>query len=184
MNILGVLSIVTKHIPIKCEGHSGLIPRILALFIDLFICKIITFLIILTLSYFNLIEIDNLLSRLYSFYLEVDGWKLLKLKEIYFSQDNLQYMAMLFLTFTLYSSFFKISTQRCTPGKSIFKIIVVNHDGSGLNIGQALLRSSLTFISFLMLPIGIISFLTALYSREKISLHDRICDTRVVKFHH
>lgn len=184
INILGILSIVTRHIPIKCEGHSGLIPRLLALLIDLFICKIVAFLIILALSFFKILEVQDLLSRLYSFYLEVDGWKLVKLKDIYFSQDNLQYMAILFATFVFYSSFFKISSQRCTPGKSIFKIIVVNHDGVSLNMGQAMLRSSLIFISFLILPIGIISFLTALYSREKISLHDRICDTRVVKFYH
>ena len=183
MPVLGLLSLVTSGIPIKCEGHSGLIPRMLALFLDLFICKILAFLIVLMLSYLGIIEISNLLAHLYSFYMEVDGWKLLTLKEIYLSQDNLQYIIAFFLTFMFYSSFFKISAQRCTPGKSIFKIIVVNHDGSSLNMGKALLRSALIFISFLILPIGIISFLTALYSREKISLHDRICDTRVVKFH-
>lgn len=183
MPILGAISLITKNIPIKCESHSGLIPRFISLLIDLFICKIIAFVVILFLSFLNIIEIPNLLAHLYSFYLEVDSWKLINFKDIYLSQDNAQYIAAFFITFTFYSSFFKISKQRCTPGKSIFKIIVVNHDGSGLNIGKALLRSSLIFISFLILPLGIISFFIALYSKEKVSLHDRICDTRVVKFH-
>ena len=148
MPLLGILSIVTRHIPIKCEAHSGLAPRVLALFLDLLICKIIAFLIILTLSAIGVIEIKDLLTHLYSFYLEVDGWRTISLKQLYFSQDNAQYMLFFFLTFILYSSVFKISAQRCTPGKSIFKIIVVNHDGSGLNMGKALLRSSLIFISF------------------------------------
>jgi len=124
-----------------------------------------------------------MLSHLYSFYLEVDSWKMINFKDIYLSPDNAKYIGALFTTFIFYSAFFKISKQRCTPGKSIFKIIVVNHDGSGLNMGKALLRSSLIFISFLILPIAITSFLIALYSKERISLHDRICDTRVVKFH-
>lgn len=183
MYLLGILSIFTRNIPTKCESHSGLAPRILALLLDLFICKIIAFLLLLLLSAINLIEIKSLLSHLYSFYLEVDGWNITQIKNLYFSKDNLQYIIALFITFTFYSSFFKISTQRSTPGKSIFKIIVVNHDGSGLNIGKALLRSSLIFVSFLILPIAMTSFLIAFYSKEKISLHDRICDTRVVKFH-
>jgi len=183
MPILGTLTLITRNLPSKCESHSGVIPRALAMIIDLFICKIIAFVVILILSFVNVIEINELLSHLYSFYLEVDGWKMINFQEIYFSSDNAKYLLALFLTFTLYSSFFKISQQRCTPGKSIFKIIVVNHDGSGLNMAKALLRSSLIFVSFLILPLGIISFFIALYSKERISLHDRICDTRVVKFH-
>lgn len=183
MSLLGALSLITRNLPHKCESHSGVVPRALAMIIDLFICKIIAFVIILFLSYLNIIQINNLLSHLYSFYLEVEGWKMTDLKNIYLSADNTKYLISLFITFTLYCAFFKVSKERCTPGKSIFKIIVVNHDGSGLNIGKAMLRSSLVFISFLILPIGIISFFIALYSKEKISLHDRICDTRVVKFH-
>lgn len=183
MLLFQTLTKFNSNIANKCPAHSSLTRRFLALLIDLFICKIAAFLLIILLSYINIMNINNPLSYLYSFKNELNLWKITDLFLVLLNFDNLKYLLIFFLTFTSYSTIFKISKTKSTIGQSIFKIIVVNHDGSSLNIKQALIRSSLIFISFLILPLGIISFLKALYSKERISLHDELCDTRVVNFH-
>jgi uncharacterized RDD family membrane protein YckC len=65
-----------------------------------------------------------------------------------------------------------------TPGKKLCKIRVVNADGSPVSYAKATGRFFGYMLSALILGIG---FLMAAWDPEKRALHDRLCDTRVVK---
>ncbi len=65
-----------------------------------------------------------------------------------------------------------------TPGKKLCRIRVVNTDGSQVTYGKATGRFFGYILSSLILCIG---FLMAAWDDEKRALHDRICDTRVIK---
>lgn len=65
-----------------------------------------------------------------------------------------------------------------TPGKKMCKIKVVNPDGTQVSYGKATGRFFGYFLSMLILGIG---FLMAAWDDEKRALHDRLCDTRVIK---
>ncbi len=65
-----------------------------------------------------------------------------------------------------------------TPGKKLCKIRVVNADGSSVTYGKATGRFFGYILSSLILSIG---FLMAAWDEEKRALHDRLCNTRVIK---
>jgi uncharacterized RDD family membrane protein YckC len=65
-----------------------------------------------------------------------------------------------------------------TPGKKMCRIRVINADGSQVSYGKATGRFFGYFLSSFILCIG---FLMAAWDDEKRALHDRLCDTRVVK---
>jgi uncharacterized RDD family membrane protein YckC len=65
-----------------------------------------------------------------------------------------------------------------TPGKKLCKIRVVNPDGSPVGYGKATGRFFGYWLSSLILGIG---FLMASWDEEKRALHDRLCNTRVIK---
>jgi len=65
-----------------------------------------------------------------------------------------------------------------TPGKKLCKIRVVNADGSQVSYGKATGRFFGYMLSTLILFIG---FFMAAWDDEKRALHDRLCDTRVIK---
>jgi uncharacterized RDD family membrane protein YckC len=65
-----------------------------------------------------------------------------------------------------------------TPGKKMCKIKVVNADGSKVTYGKATGRFFGYILSSLICGIG---FLMAAWDDEKRALHDRVCDTRVIK---
>ena len=65
-----------------------------------------------------------------------------------------------------------------TPGKKLCKIRVVNADGSPVSYGKAAGRFFGYILSSLILCIG---FLMAAWDDEKRALHDRLCNTRVIK---
>jgi len=65
-----------------------------------------------------------------------------------------------------------------TPGKKLCRIRVVNADGSPDGYGKATGRFFGYLLSSLILCIG---FLMAAWDDEKRALHDRLCNTRVVK---
>lgn len=65
-----------------------------------------------------------------------------------------------------------------TPGKMICRLRVVRPDGAAIRYPRALGRYLATILSQIILFIG---YLMAAFDPEKRSLHDRICDTRVVK---
>ncbi|MEW6488740.1 MAG: RDD family protein [Thermodesulfobacteriota bacterium] len=65
-----------------------------------------------------------------------------------------------------------------TPGKMVCGLKVVRPDGSHITYLRALGRYLANFLSMIFLYIG---YLMAAFDRQKRSLHDRICDTRVIR---
>ncbi len=65
-----------------------------------------------------------------------------------------------------------------TPGKMACKIEVIRVDGSPMTYGRATGRYFAEILSTLTLFIG---YIMAAFDEEKRALHDRICDTRVVR---
>lgn len=76
-----------------------------------------------------------------------------------------------------YESYF-VGRFGATPGKMACSLKVVLMDGGKVSYPRALARSFAKILSGLILFIG---FLMAAFDEEKRSLHDRICETRVVK---
>jgi uncharacterized RDD family membrane protein YckC len=68
--------------------------------------------------------------------------------------------------------------HEATPGKMIFGLKVVRPDGSPISTGQAVGRFFSYILSSIILLIG---FMMAGWDDEKRALHDRICDTRVIR---
>ena len=65
-----------------------------------------------------------------------------------------------------------------TPGKMACKIEVIRADGSPMTYGRATGRYFAEILSSLTLLIG---YIMAAFDDEKRALHDRVCDTRVVR---
>jgi len=83
---------------------------------------------------------------------------------------NLIYVIVFVIIFT--------ATQyKGSPGKLICRIQVVNSDMSKISIGKSIGRYFSYIISGVILMIG---FMMAGWTKEKRTLHDMICDTRVV----
>jgi uncharacterized RDD family membrane protein YckC len=89
-------------------------------------------------------------------------------------------LAMMFVQMAVgaaYGSFF-IGRFGATPGKMAVGIRVIRPDGSSVSYLRALGRVFAEYLSSLILLIG---YIMAGFDEEKRSLHDRICDTRVVR---
>jgi uncharacterized RDD family membrane protein YckC len=71
-----------------------------------------------------------------------------------------------------------IGKYGATPGKMACKIEVIRADGLPLTYGRAAGRFFAEWLSGLTLGIG---YIMAAFDEEKRALHDRICDTRVVR---
>ena len=65
-----------------------------------------------------------------------------------------------------------------TLGKLALGLRVVRPDGSGLTLGRSVARFFSTWISGFIFCIG---YILAAFDDEKRSLHDRICETRVIR---
>lgn len=70
-----------------------------------------------------------------------------------------------------------LTQNGATPGKMVFGLQVIRSDGSGLTVGRAIARYFAPTLSGLILFIG---YLMAAFDAEKRTLHDHICDTRVI----
>ena len=86
---------------------------------------------------------------------------------------------MLILEYGLPAAYeiFFIGKYGATPGKMLLKVKVVGPDGQKISYGRATGRYFAKMLSYLTLYIG---FLMAFWDDEKRTLHDRICQTRVV----
>ena len=71
-----------------------------------------------------------------------------------------------------------VSRLGATPGKMALDLKVVRPDGERLTYGRALGRYFGTMLSGLIVGIG---YIMAAFDDEKRALHDRICDTRVIR---
>ncbi len=69
------------------------------------------------------------------------------------------------------------SSWQATVGKKVLGIRVIRADGSDVSYGRATGRSFAELISYLVFMIG---YIMAAFTDQKKSLHDIICDTRVV----
>jgi uncharacterized RDD family membrane protein YckC len=78
----------------------------------------------------------------------------------------------------IYAWFF-ISRYQATPGKMALGMKIVRADGSRLTTGRIIGRYFAEILSGL-LTLGI-GYIMAGFDEEKRSLHDRICDTRVIR---
>jgi uncharacterized RDD family membrane protein YckC len=76
-----------------------------------------------------------------------------------------------------YAIFF-ISRYSATPGKMAVGLKLVRSDGSQLSTGRIIGRHFSEVLSYLTLLIG---YIMAAFDEEKRALHDRICDTRVIR---
>ena len=76
----------------------------------------------------------------------------------------------------VYTTWF-LGKHGATPGKMACKLRVVTADGGKISYARALGRHFATWISAMILWIG---FLMAAFDSQKRTLHDRICDTRVI----
>lgn len=82
-----------------------------------------------------------------------------------------------FLMEVAYRIFF-VGAYGATPGKMACKIRIVNSDGSKLSYAKATGRAFAEYLSMLTCLIG---YIMAGFDNERRSLHDRICDTRVIR---
>lgn len=76
-----------------------------------------------------------------------------------------------------YTVFF-LGRYGATPGKMACRLKVVRSDGSAITYGRAAGRHFAEMLSGIILYIG---YLMVAFDDEKRALHDRICDTRVIK---
>ncbi len=76
-----------------------------------------------------------------------------------------------------YTTYF-LGKYRATPGKMACGLKVVRPDGEQISYARACGRSFAEFLSSIILCIG---YIIAAFDEEKRALHDRICDTRVIK---
>ena len=75
-----------------------------------------------------------------------------------------------------YSTFF-VGKYGATPGKMICKLKVVDSDGNKVGYGRAFGRSCAEILSQMVCDIG---YIIAAFDGQKRTLHDHICNTRVV----
>jgi len=101
------------------------------------------------------------------------------------SEDN-PYVVLSFMPFLIiaqyaipaaYDTWF-VGKYGATPGKMACKLKVVVEDGSQLTYLRALGRHFGKWLSSMILAIG---FIMAAFDDQKRTLHDRICETRVVR---
>jgi uncharacterized RDD family membrane protein YckC len=76
-----------------------------------------------------------------------------------------------------YEAFF-LAKYSATPGKKILKLIVVRPDGSKLTTGRAIGRA---FGKMLTEQTCLIGYIIAFFDDRQRTLHDHICDTRVIR---
>ena len=65
-----------------------------------------------------------------------------------------------------------------TPGKMVFGLKVILSDGQPISYGRAVGRFFATYLSGITLYIG---YIIAAFDEQKRTLHDHICDTRVIR---
>jgi uncharacterized RDD family membrane protein YckC len=67
---------------------------------------------------------------------------------------------------------------QATPGKMVCGLAVVSPEGGRISYMRALGRHCANFLSGIILGIG---YIMAGFDQEKRALHDRICETRVIR---
>lgn len=95
----------------------------------------------------------------------------------------IQFLVTFLLIPAAFSTFF-MGKYGATPGKMACRLQVVTSDGNPLGYSRAFARFSAEIISavtvVLFFTVGF-GYLIAAFDEEKKTLHDRICDTRVIR---
>lgn len=91
---------------------------------------------------------------------------------------SLQTMLMPLLISAVYNIAFIAGEWQATPGKRFCGIKVVMADGRRPTLWEATLRHIASGASVFLCWLG---FITILFTKEKMALHDMICNTRVVR---
>lgn len=136
--------------------YAGFWIRFGAWFIDYIILAIATTIIYLPLSFLGVFSADE---------------------AAIFITIQLVSMILNFIIPAVYDTWF-VGKYAATPGKMACKLKVVMADSARVSFGRAVGRHFAKYISGLILCIG---FIMAGFDDQKRTLHDRICDTRVIK---
>jgi uncharacterized RDD family membrane protein YckC len=137
-------------------GYAGFWIRLGAWFIDSIILGIANTIVILPLSFMGIFSFDQPAA--------------FAIIQLFSTILNLLIPAAFDIWF--------VGKYAATPGKMACKLKVVTADGGRVSFARATGRHFAKYISGLVLGIG---FIMAGFDEQKRSLHDRICDTRVIK---
>ncbi len=124
------------------------------------------------------------LVALIAFSFGVEEYKIVNLDEDFQAQLPNNSSRNLFIDLATYAIsiayivFFVTSKSQATLGKKICKIYVGNPDGSKLSKSKAIFRALAAILTSATLGLG---FLPVAFTKEKTSLHDIICNTRVFR---
>ncbi|MBN2374267.1 RDD family protein [bacterium] len=100
------------------------------------------------------------------------------------TSDPFHFLSVFSVSFSLFFSiniaFYVFFNGRygATPGKMLIKAKIVNTDGTPISYTKALGRFFAEILSAFTFGIG---YIMAAFDSEKRALHDRICETRVIK---
>lgn len=78
----------------------------------------------------------------------------------------------------VYLTYFLAKKGQATPGKSLLKLYVGNCNGSRLSASKSFLRALASMLTSATLGLG---FLSVAFTKQKVSLHDWLCNTRVFR---
>lgn len=81
-----------------------------------------------------------------------------------------------YLVSIIYIAYFLSGKKQATIGKILMGIYVARSDGSKLTTLRATARALASLLTAATLGLG---FIAVIFTKEKISLHDFLCDTRV-----
>jgi uncharacterized RDD family membrane protein YckC len=89
---------------------------------------------------------------------------------------NVLFQLIFLVARAVYSALF-LGKFGATPGKMVFKLAVVDANGGKIGYGRAFGRSCAEILSQLICAIG---YIIAAFDDQKRTLHDHICNTRVI----
>ena len=148
---------IKEGVPVSISlAYAGFWLRFAAVFIDGLILAMLNMAVMLPLGFFMFKSLEN--------------------KGAFFAVHGIM-MLLQYAVPALYESWF-IGKYAATPGKMACKLKVVMPDGGRVSYPRAIGRHFAKWISYITLLIG---FIMAAFDEQKRSLHDRICDTRVIQ---
>jgi len=172
----------------KTRFLAGVVDAIIVIFLSLFVIRI-----------FNLagmeINIVNQNNEIVSIFSIVDTIKKEKIEEtktteitkaiktkekieLNFDKKTRKYINAIFICIAgIYSVYFVSSKKQGTPGKQLFKIMIIDEKEGRMTIFNAFIRFIAKKITNTLFFIG---YLPILFTKEKVSLHDFLSRTRVV----
>lgn len=153
--------------PVEQKIYAGFWVRLVAGFFDVVLLFPLFAILIFSFGF----SFDNLLA--------VTEFNQNNFQKFYFSQASSNGFMTDLTTYSLsiaYVVFFLSGKSQATIGKRLMGIYVGNVDGSKLSPIKAVCRALASILTSFTAGIG---FVIVIFTKEKISLHDFICKTRV-----